>query len=150
MVFQEYNLVERLAVMENLLSGRLSYVSAWRAWRRKFSPEDIRRRSSSSTSSASPDSPSAPTPTGGQRQRVGIARAVMRNLRPSRRRADLLARSETSVEIMELLVDMRNRAEFRCSSTCDVDSPALRQPHRRHARRSCGLDGASEGSPTTC
>src|SRR3954451_22232997 len=43
MVFQEYNLVERLTVMENLLSGRLGYVSAWRAWRRKFPPEDIRR-----------------------------------------------------------------------------------------------------------
>src|SRR5205085_6962325 len=43
MVFQEYNLVERLTVMENLLSGRLGYVSAWKAWRRKFSPNDIAR-----------------------------------------------------------------------------------------------------------
>src|ERR1700733_8177265 len=41
MVFQEYNLVERLTVMENVLSGRLGYVSAWRAWRRRFAPEDI-------------------------------------------------------------------------------------------------------------
>src|SRR4029450_1543377 len=43
MVFQEYNLVERLTVMENVLSGRLGYVSAWKAWRRKFPPEDIRK-----------------------------------------------------------------------------------------------------------
>ena len=43
MVFQEYNLVERLTVMENLLCGRLGYVGAWKAWRRKFPPEDIRR-----------------------------------------------------------------------------------------------------------
>ncbi len=43
MVFQEYNLVERLTVMENLLSGRLGYVSAWQAWRRKFPPDDIAR-----------------------------------------------------------------------------------------------------------
>src|SRR5437762_5167309 len=43
MVFQEYNLVERLTVMENLLSGRLGYVSAWKAWRRKFTPADIAR-----------------------------------------------------------------------------------------------------------
>ena len=43
MVFQEYNLVERLTVMENLLSGRLGYVSSWRAWRRKFPPDDIRK-----------------------------------------------------------------------------------------------------------
>src|SRR5207249_3107577 len=41
MVFQEYNLVERLTVMENLLCGRLGYVSAWKAWRRKFPTEDI-------------------------------------------------------------------------------------------------------------
>src|SRR5437867_5692027 len=43
MVFQEYNLVERLTVMENVLSGRLGYVSAWRAWRRKFPPGDVAR-----------------------------------------------------------------------------------------------------------
>jgi phosphonate transport system ATP-binding protein len=38
MVFQEYNLVERLTVMENLLCGRLGYVSPWRAWRRSCCP----------------------------------------------------------------------------------------------------------------
>src|SRR5207245_2579430 len=41
MVFQEYNLVERLTVMENLLSGRLGYVSPLKAWLRKFPPADI-------------------------------------------------------------------------------------------------------------
>src|SRR5437870_4686300 len=41
MVFQEYNLVERLTVMENLLCGRLGYVGAWSAWRRKFPREDV-------------------------------------------------------------------------------------------------------------
>ena len=43
MVFQEYNLVERLSVMENVLSGRLGYVSAWTAWRRKFDDADIQK-----------------------------------------------------------------------------------------------------------
>ena len=43
MVFQEYNLVERLSVMENLLCGRLGYVGAWKAWRRKFPSDDIER-----------------------------------------------------------------------------------------------------------
>ena len=43
MVFQEYNLVDRLTVMENLLSGRLGYVSAWKAWRRKFPASDVAR-----------------------------------------------------------------------------------------------------------
>src|SRR5512141_1819424 len=41
MVFQEYNLVERLTVMENLLTGRLGYTSAWNAFARKFDPKDI-------------------------------------------------------------------------------------------------------------
>ncbi len=41
MIFQEFNLVERLTVMENVLSGRLGYVSLWRAWRRRFPPEDV-------------------------------------------------------------------------------------------------------------
>ena len=41
MVFQEYNLVERLSVIENVLTGRLGYMSSWQAFRRKFSQEDI-------------------------------------------------------------------------------------------------------------
>ena len=43
MVFQEYNLVERLSVMENLLCGRLGYVPLWRAWLRRYPAEDIAR-----------------------------------------------------------------------------------------------------------
>src|SRR5512142_206198 len=43
MVFQEYNLVERLTVMENLLTGRLGYLSTMDAWRRRFPAEDVER-----------------------------------------------------------------------------------------------------------
>jgi phosphonate transport system ATP-binding protein len=43
MVFQEYNLVERLSVMENLLCGRLGYVPAWKAWLRRYPAADIDR-----------------------------------------------------------------------------------------------------------
>src|ERR1700716_2434942 len=43
MVFQEYNLVERLSVIENVLTGRLGYVPVWRAWLRKFPAADIDR-----------------------------------------------------------------------------------------------------------
>jgi hypothetical protein len=39
MIFQEFNLVERLTVMENVLSGRLGYVGLWHAWRRRFPPK---------------------------------------------------------------------------------------------------------------
>ena len=48
MVFQEYNLVERLTVMENVLSGRLA-TSAVEAWLRNFRRADIARRSTCST-----------------------------------------------------------------------------------------------------
>src|SRR3546814_8027411 len=35
MIFQEYALVERLTVMENVLSGRLGYVDFWRSFFRR-------------------------------------------------------------------------------------------------------------------
>ena len=62
MIFQEYNLVERLSVIENVLCGRLGYVPVWRAWLRKFPAADIERAFQLSTRSALPISPiSAPT-----------------------------------------------------------------------------------------
>tara|TARA_Y100001934_G_C12299577_1_gene749173 strand:+ start:858 stop:1220 length:363 start_codon:yes stop_codon:yes gene_type:complete len=36
MIFQEYALVERLSVMENVLSGRLGYVDFWSSFFRLF------------------------------------------------------------------------------------------------------------------
>src|SRR5438874_13700490 len=41
MIFQEYALVERLSVMENLLSSRLGYVGFWRCFLRKFPQYDV-------------------------------------------------------------------------------------------------------------
>ena len=41
MIFQEYALIERLTVMENVLSGRLGYVGFWRSYLRRFPPPDI-------------------------------------------------------------------------------------------------------------
>jgi phosphonate transport system ATP-binding protein len=112
MVFQEYNLVERLTVMENLLSGRLGYVSAWRAWRRKFSAEDIARAFEllDVVGLAGFANQRADSLSGGQRQRVGIARAVMQQ--PSVLLADEPTSSldpKTSVEIMQLLADIARK-----------------------------------------
>ena len=141
MVFQEYNLVERLTVMENVLSGRLGYVSAWRAWRRKFPREDIVRAFEllevvglSGFAQSRADSLS-----GGQRQRVGIARAVMQQ--PAVLLADEPTSSldpKTSVEIMQLLTDIaRDRAIPIVINMHDVELA------KRFADRIVGMAGGS-------
>ena len=43
MIFQEYALVERLTVMENVLSGRLGYVGFWRSYFASLSAEGRQR-----------------------------------------------------------------------------------------------------------
>ena len=112
MVFQEYNLVERLTVMENLLTGRLGYVSAWNAWRRKYPQEDIDRAFDllEIVGLGGFENQRADSLSGGQRQRVGIARAVMQS--PRLLLADEPTSSldpKTSVEIMQLLVSISEK-----------------------------------------
>jgi phosphonate transport system ATP-binding protein len=109
MVFQEFNLVERLSVMENVLCGRLGYVSPLRAWLRKYPQEDIDRAFDllESIGLLEFSRQRADSLSGGQRQRVGIARAVMQE--PHVLLADEPTSSldpKTSVEIMELLVSL--------------------------------------------
>lgn len=81
MIFQEYNLIERLTVMENVLSGRLGYVPFFKAMFRRFPQENIENAFQllDRVGLEGYHNQRADALSGGQRQRVGIARALIQN-----------------------------------------------------------------------
>ena len=115
MIFQEYALVERLTVMENVLSGRLGYVGFWRSYFRKFPQADIKEayRLLDRVGLMDMVDKRADELSGGQRQRVGICRALIQN-------PDLLLVDEptasldpkTSRQIMRLINELCEEREL--------------------------------------
>lgn len=139
MVFQEYNLVERLSVVENLLCGRLGYVHPILAWMRRFPQEDIDRAFDLLEAVGLKDfaRQRADALSGGQRQRVGIARALMQ--KPHLLLADEPTSSldpKTSVEIMELMVGLAGREGIPV--VVNIHDVELA---RRFAKRIVGMSG---------
>jgi phosphonate transport system ATP-binding protein len=106
MVFQSFNLVDRLTVMENVQSGRLGYIPTWRAAFRRYPKEDIRRAFElmERVGIAHYANKRADELSGGERQRVGVVRALMQQ--PEILLADEPTASldpKTSEQIMALL-----------------------------------------------
>ena len=112
MIFQSFNLLDRLTVMENVLAGRLGYVNFWQAASRRYPQADINRAHELLELVGMQDfvNQRASRLSGGQRQRVGVVRALMQE--PSIILADEPTASldpRTSEQIMELLRDISNR-----------------------------------------
>ncbi|WFM69883.1 phosphonate ABC transporter ATP-binding protein [Halomonas sp. CKK8] len=79
MVFQGFNLIDRLTVMENVLAGRLGYVSLFQAITRRYPATDIERAFvlMERVGIAHYANKRADELSGGERQRVGVVRALM-------------------------------------------------------------------------
>ena len=137
MIFQEYALVERLTVMENVLSGRLGYVGFWRSYLRKFPQSDINAAFGllEKVGLDTMVNKRADELSGGQRQRVGIARALIQ-------KPDILLVDEptasldpkTSRQIMRLITELCE--ENQLAAIINIHDVALAQ---MYAERIVGL-----------
>ncbi|MEO1138349.1 MAG: phosphonate ABC transporter ATP-binding protein [Pseudomonadota bacterium] len=128
MIFQEYALVERLTVMENVLSGRLGYVGFWRSLTRRFPQNDVDEafRLLDRVGLLHMADKRADQLSGGQRQRVGICRALVQN--PALLLVDEPTASldpKTSRQIMRLICELC--AERGLAAIINIHDVALAQ-----------------------
>ncbi len=126
MIFQEFNLIDRMSVMDNVLSGRLGYTSNLRSLFRAFPRDDIQHALSllDRVGLSEHVDKRADELSGGQRQRVGICRALMQNPKL------LLVDEPTSAldpkisrEVMALIKQMATELKVPC--LCNIHDVQL-------------------------
>lgn len=150
MIFQDYALIDRLSVMENVLSGYLGYTGFWRSFLRRY-PQDVIVEAFRLLERVGLESfidKRADELSGGQRQRVGIARALLQN--PQILLVDEPTASldpKTSRQIMRLIRELC--AERQLSAIINIHDVHLAQ---QFADRIIGLRAGEvvfDGQPDT-
>jgi phosphonate transport system ATP-binding protein len=150
MVFQQFNLVTRLSVMMNVLSGRLSYRSTWRSLFYSFTREDraIALECLEMVALGHKAFQRADTLSGGEQQRVAIARALAQ--RPKLILADEPVASldpKIARQVLDYLKDISQRLGI--SVICNLHQIDFA---REYAERIIGLSQGKlifDGPPST-
>ena len=148
MIFQEFNLIDRMSVIDNVLTGRLGYMNTFTSLFRMFDKKDIARAIALIAKVGLEDFANKRVDqlSGGQRQRVGIARALMQE--PEIMLVDEPTSSldpKIAVEMMELIKGIAD--ELKIPVLCNIHNIDLA---KQFANRILGLqDGKKKFDDTT-
>ncbi|MDR0583306.1 MAG: phosphonate ABC transporter ATP-binding protein [Treponema sp.] len=133
MIFQHYNLVARLTVMQNVMHGRLGYMNTLDGVLGRYTEEDKHRALGILEQTGLGDflCHRAGELSGGQRQRVGIVRALMQE--PSALLCDepIASLDPASAQVvMELIRDVCRRRSIACIVNLHQVDAALKYADR--------------------
>lgn len=133
MIFQNYNLVYSLSVLQNVLHGRLGYMGGWKGVLGWYSEEDKKEALDLLTELGLKDFAynRASDLSGGQKQRVGIARAIMQQPKLLLCDEPIASLDPSSAKtIMDLLRDMTRKRNIACIVNLHQLDVALRYSTR--------------------